>query len=88
MQLINYMKYNRIDILLLQEHNIRKEKVICDEMNDEYHIEINHAIDLKGGTAIIINKRIPFTIINAEKSANSRIITLKIFLKIMSRCLT
>ena len=78
LQLLNYVKYHKIDILLLQEHNIRKENVICEEVTSEFHFEINYAIALKGGTAIMINKRLDFTIINVEKSANSRIISMKI----------
>ena len=73
LQLLNYVKYHKIDILLLQEHNIRKENVICEEVTSEFHFEINYAIALKGGTAIMINKRLDFTIISVEKSANSRI---------------
>ena len=76
--MLNFVKYNKIDILLLQEHNIRKENVICKEILDEYNFEINYAISLKGGTAIMITKRMPIEIINIEKSANSRIISLEL----------
>ena len=53
------MIYNRIDILLLQEHNIRNESVICNELNDKYIVDINLAIAHKGGTAILINRKSP-----------------------------
>ena len=77
-QLINYMKYNRISILLIQEHNIRNLDSICSELNDFCEIVINLAIAHKGGTAVLIDRRIAFKIFNIEKSANSRIISLKI----------
>ena len=74
------MKYFRISILFLQEHNIRNIDAVGPELNDFCEMVINPAIAHKGGTAILIDKRIPFKIINVEKSANSRIISLKILL--------
>ena len=68
LQLINFVKYNKIDILFIQEHNIRKENVICEKLLDEFHFELNYAIALKGGTAIMINKKIPLKILSGEKS--------------------
>ena len=56
LQLLNYAKLYKIDVVLLQEHNIRKENVLCQEIIDEYHFEINYSIAQKGGTAIMINK--------------------------------
>ena len=41
--------------MLIQEHNIRKEDKICEELSDEYNVEINYSVALKGGTAILIN---------------------------------
>ena len=32
LQLIDFMKYNKISILLIQEHNIRDKKVISSEL--------------------------------------------------------
>ena len=78
MQLLNHAKYYKIDILLLQEHNIRKENILCNEILDAYHFEINYSIALKGGTAIMINKRLPYNIVAVEKSADSRIISVKL----------
>ena len=78
LQLIDFMKYNRISVLFVQEHNIRNIDAICSELNDFCEIVINPAIAHKGGTAIFIDKRISFSILNVEKSANSRIISLKI----------
>ena len=78
LQLINFMFYNRIDILLLQEHNIRNENVICNELNDRYIVDINLAISHKGGTAILINRKSPIKLLVSEKSSDSRIISIKI----------
>ena len=78
LQLIDFMKYNKISILLIQEHNIRDKKVISSELNDFCEFILNPAISHKGGTAILIDKRISFNVINVEKSANSRIISLKL----------
>ena len=78
LQLIDYMKMNKIDILLLQEHNIRYKNKLCNEILDLYHVTINLSIAQKGGTAIIINKKLPVKIINQELSADSRITSIKI----------
>ena len=78
LQVINFMKYYNIDILLIQEHNIRNMSAISEDLNDFCYICINLAICLKGGTAIFINRKLPFNIINEELSADSRIISLKL----------
>ena len=77
-QLIDFMKYNYIDILLLQEHNIRDIGAIDKELESFCHISLNYAICSKGGTAILINRKLPFIILSEEKSADSRIISLKV----------
>ena len=77
-QLINFMRYHSIDILLLQEHNLRDIGAIGKDLNEFCYISLNNAICLKGGTAILINKKLPFRVISEEKSADSRIISLKI----------
>ena len=69
------MNYNKIDIMLLQEHNIRDSNKISSKLNDKYEIILNLAINLKGGTAIIIDKKLDFKIKNHEMSADSRIIS-------------
>ena len=72
--LINHMNYNKIDIMLLQEHNIRDSNKISSKINDKYEIILNLAINHKGGTAIIIDRKLDFKIKNHEMSADSRII--------------
>ena len=73
--LINHMRYNRIDIMLIQEHNIRDMNNVCQELNDQYHILLNLSIAHKGGTAIIIDRKLEYKIKNYEMSADSRIIS-------------
>ena len=77
-QLINFINFHKIDILLLQEHNIREESKICDELKDACIIDINLAISHKGGTAVLINRKSPIQILCSEKSADSRIMSVKI----------
>ena len=78
MSLINYLNYNKIDIVLIQEHNIREENVICKKLNELYHIVLNLAIAHNGGTAILIDKRLNCNIRNYEMSCDSRIISLNL----------
>ena len=77
-QLINFMKNNYIDVLMIQEHNIRDPVVISKELDNFCFISMNNAVCSKGGTAILINRKLPFTILNEEKSADSRIISLRV----------
>ena len=84
-QVIQFMKYNKIDVLLLQEHNIRNSDKLSVELNDFCHVSLNPAICARGGTAILINRKLPFTLLSEEKSADSRILSVKI--KIYSQCL-
>ena len=69
------MNYHKIDIILLQEHNIRNKDNISSKLDDKYFIIINLAISHKGGTAIVIDKRLDYKIKNYEMSADSRIIS-------------
>ena len=78
MSLINYLNYNKIDIVLIQEHNIREENVICKELSEKFHIVLNLAIAHNGGTAIFIDKRLNCNIRNYEMSGDSRIISLNL----------
>lgn len=77
-QVIEFMKHNFIDILMIQEHNIRDSVVISKELENFCYISMNNAICSKGGTAILVNRKLPFVILSEEKSADSRIISLKI----------
>ena len=76
-QLINFINFHKIDILLLQEHNIRNMEKNCEELNDACIVELNLAISLKGGTAILINRKSPIQVLCSEKSADSRIMSIE-----------
>ena len=70
-QLIQFMRYHSVDVLFLQEHNLREAKDIGNDLKDFCYISLNNAICSKGGTAILINKKLPFRILSEEKSADS-----------------
>ena len=72
-QVVDFMKFNKIDILLIQEHNIRNSNAIGEILNDYCYICLNLAVCLKGGTAILISRKLPYEIFNEERSADSRI---------------
>ena len=77
-QVVNFMKLKKNDILLVQEHNIRDRNAIGDELNDFCYTSINLSVSFRGGTAIFINRKLPYTIFNEEKSADSRILSMKL----------
>ena len=77
LQFIDFVKYHKIDVIFLQEHNI-KDRSKINEIDKKFHVFINLSINLKGGTAILIDKRLPIDVINEEKSADSRLISLRI----------
>ena len=77
LQFIDFVKYHKIDVIFLQEHNI-KDRSKINEIDKKFHVFINLSINLKGGTAILIDKRLPIYVINEEKSADSRLISLRI----------
>ena len=76
-KLIEFCKLNKIDVILIQEHNVRDKKTLCKEFLEYFHVSINLAIAHKGGTGIFINKRLPLEIISCENLANSRIMSMK-----------
>ena len=77
-QLIDFMKHNFIDILLIQEHNLRSDDPVIKDLEEFCHLSLNYAISHKGGTAILVNRKLPFSILSEEKSADSRVITMRI----------
>ena len=76
-QLVNFVNYHKIDILMLQEHNIRDKNKLCQELRDAFVIDINLAVSFKGGTAILINRKTPIQVLSSEKSADSRVMSMK-----------
>ena len=77
-QVVDFMKFKKIDILLIQEHNIRNFNAIGDVLKDYCYVSINLAVCLKGGTAILISRKLTFHIFSEEKSADSRILSIKL----------
>ena len=77
-ELVNLIKFHRIDVLMLQEHNLRNKNLIGEELSSICHIHINLAVNQKGGTAILFNRGLNFELLNEEKSGDSRIISVKI----------
>ena len=78
LKLIDFIKFQRLDVIMLQEHNIHSMSKLCKELLDTCHVFLNLAINLKGGTAILINKRLNFELICTEMSADSRLMSMKI----------
>ena len=77
-KLIDFIKFHHLDIIMLQEHNIHDRNKICKELADMCHVYLNLAINLKGGTAILINKKLNCNVISVDMLANSRIIAMKL----------
>ena len=56
-KLHSFISYNKIDILLIQEHNAKHLNSL-DFLSTHYKFVFNPTIDLKGGTAIMVNKKL------------------------------
>ena len=55
---LTYLKEKSIDIVMVQEHNIKNiAKLEC--LLEYYNVILNQSILLKGGTLILIDKRLP-----------------------------
>ena len=51
----NFIIQHKLDIIYLQEHNI-KEDGKCEFLERFYNIIINKSVNLKGGTCILIKR--------------------------------
>ena len=78
LQLINYIKFKRLDVIFIQEHNLRDKSKLSNDLLNICDVYINFAICQKGGTAILINKKVSYNLLSNEMSADSRIISLRI----------
>ena len=65
-------------MIFIQEHNLRDRDLLSADLLNLCDIFINLAINQKGGTAILINKKLNYETLNWEYSADSRIISLRI----------
>ena len=70
------MFYNKIDILFLQEHNI-KDNTKLDYLDKYCRILINFSTCLKGGTAILIRSNSGEDVLNWEADVNGLIVSAK-----------
>ena len=73
-KLDKYLKHKGIQIAALQEHNI-KSKTKLEYLDKFYHVILNNSIQLKGGTLILIDKRLPTSIGQIYLHPTSRITT-------------
>ena len=60
-KLVEYLNQNNIQIAAIQEHNIKTVSKF-EYLEKYYHVLINKSIQLKGGTMIIIDRRLPILI--------------------------
>ena len=77
-QFAKYIVFQRLDIIMIQEHNLRNKNLLCKELLDVCDIYLNLSINLKGGTAIFISKKLNYNLISNMMSADSRIISMNI----------
>ena len=73
-KLVEYLRHNGIQIVALQEHNIKLISKL-EYLNKYYHLLLNKSILLKGGTLILIDRRLPVSIGRVYLHPTSRICT-------------
>ena len=78
LQLVNYIKFKRLDIIFIQEHNLRDKSKLSNDLLKVCDVYINLAICQKGGTAVLINKKVSYNLLCNEMSADSRIMSIRI----------
>ena len=64
LQLIDFVNSHNIDILMLQEHNLKSLDNVHYMFKSFFHIYVNPTINSKGGTAITIKRSLPITVID------------------------
>ena len=74
MPLVKYLKEKAIDVILIQEHNIKSMSKI-EYLLQHYTVIMNKSILLKGGTLILIDKRLPARVCRSYLHPTSRICT-------------
>ena len=70
----NYIVQHKLDMLLVQEHNIREDGKVS-YLENYYDVIMNKSINFKGGTCILIKKSTGCEIERVEMSADSRVIS-------------
>ena len=64
LQLINFAKLHNVDILMLQEHNLKSLDKMHEDFKSFFQIYLNPSINSKGGTAIIFRRSLPISVID------------------------
>ena len=77
MSLMSILKFHKIDVCMVQEHNV-KDGCDINYLLSDYHVFQNSCSNLKGGTAICIRKCSSIRILNQEMDAEGQIICVKI----------
>ena len=77
MKLVSLAKYHKIDVLLIQEHNVKDVKTL-NHLSSYFEIILNPTNNIKGGTAIFICKNCPFEVISKDLDVEGQIIGCKI----------
>ena len=65
--LFNFIKTNNLKFICLQEHNIKDKSKLLDMYYENFEVIINECINLKGGTAVLIDKAQDCKILQVEK---------------------
>ena len=76
--LFDFIKMNNLQIISLQEHNIKDKKNLMSMFYEHFDIVLNECINLKGGTAVLIDKNLGCKILQVAKSPCSRITSVKL----------
>ena len=82
MKVVSLIKYYKIDILLVQEHNV-KDISVLSYLSNFTEIVLNPTTNLKGGTMICINKKTDVKLLTKEMDSSGRIVAIKVFYKKM-----
>ena len=72
MKLHSFIKYNKIYIVLIQEHNVKSLSTL-DYLTKYFKITLNPTINIKGGTAIMIDRKLDIDICNTYVHPSSRL---------------
>ena len=75
-KLISLAQYHKFDVLMLQEHNV-KDILNLHVLNNYFEIILNPSHNLKGGTAICVDKKLPCEVISTDMDAEGQIIGIR-----------
>ena len=75
--LFDFIKEKNLHLICLQEHNIKDKNNLLGIYYEHFEVILNESINLKGGTAILIDKSLSCKQLQVEKSPCSRITSVK-----------